>query len=86
MAKKQEKQEGIPLKAIRTFLGLTQSAFGDLLGGVDGTSVSRRERSNSASLSWREVVNLDEELRRHGKRFADFSPDAESEPPDDDQN
>jgi transcriptional regulator with XRE-family HTH domain len=73
MARVDKTQEGNPLKEIRTFLGLTQSAFGHLLGGVDGTSVSRRERSKSAAMSWEEIVRLDEALKQHGMRFSDFS-------------
>jgi transcriptional regulator with XRE-family HTH domain len=61
------------LKAIRNFLGLTQQEFGILLGGIQATTVSRREREEVASLSWGEVINLDKALEKKGKRLSDFT-------------
>lgn len=72
MPSRTRKQGGAPLKAIRNFLGLTQQEFGILLGGIQATTVSRREREESASLSWEEIINLDKALAEKGKRLSDF--------------
>lgn len=61
------------MKTIRDRLGLTQREFGALLGGVDSTSVSRRERSQSGRLDWDELVQLDLALKARGLRLSDFA-------------
>jgi transcriptional regulator with XRE-family HTH domain len=63
------------LKLIRERLGLTQSQFGQLLGGIDGTSVSRRERTQSGRFEWEELVQLDRALAERGLRLSDFADD-----------
>lgn len=70
---------GYPLRLIRERLGLTQSQFGQLLGGIDSTSVSRRERTQSGRFDWDEVVQLDRALAAQGLRLSDFAVDSDQQ-------
>lgn len=60
------------MKTMRKDLGLTQKGFGDLLG-VYSNTVGRWERGErDPEFSYEQVVALDSELAKIGKRFCHY--------------